>query len=170
MNEQEVYTVDVEVWSGSADPDHFDDLLDLLADLGATAVVGHSSGAGYGARFCIEAVDDVDAFVRGRELFLAALDKAGLDHETVAHVEVLDDRYAELEFDRPADPLVGVTEVAEMLGVTRQRASELRTREGFPAPIADLASGPVWKSSSLRRFTETWERRPGRPRRKTTKA
>ena len=70
---------------------------------------------------------------------------------------------------RPPDRYVGVSEVAEILGVSRQRASELRTRPGFPAPIADLASGPVWTRGSLDRFISTWERRPGRPARSSTR-
>jgi predicted DNA-binding transcriptional regulator AlpA len=42
--------------------------------------------------------------------------------------------------------LVGISEVAEMLGgVTRQRADQL-TRRGrdFPAPIAELRAGRIW--------------------------
>lgn len=42
--------------------------------------------------------------------------------------------------------LVGLTEVAELLGVSRQRAHQL-TRTPipkFPKPLARLASGPVW--------------------------
>jgi chromosome partitioning protein len=41
--------------------------------------------------------------------------------------------------------LLGVAEIAEMLGVTKQTVSNWRSRdEGFPLPTADLKSGPVW--------------------------
>jgi hypothetical protein len=59
---------------------------------------------------------------------------------------------------------VGVSEVAELLGITRQRASVLQTRMGFPAPMQVLAGGPVWRRSAVDRFASTWERKVGRPR------
>jgi hypothetical protein len=68
--------------------------------------------------------------------------------------------------DEPAFPkLVGIAEIAELLGVSRQRASELQTRPGFPAAVAKLKSGPVWRKGDLSRFADTWERKSGRPRR-----
>lgn len=66
---------------------------------------------------------------------------------------------------QPAYPeLVGVTELAQLLGVSRQRASELQKRPGFPAPVQILAAGPVWPRAWIERFVGTWERKPGRPR------
>jgi eukaryotic-like serine/threonine-protein kinase len=38
----------------------------------------------------------------------------------------------------------GVTEVAELLGVSRQRLAKLRERPDFPDPIGELAVGPIW--------------------------
>jgi hypothetical protein len=164
------YVAQIEVWS-DPDPDRADDLLDALLALGAIGpvVASGSLGVGYTARFFVEIPGggdegDLLAAHEARMIVMAALEKAGVEHRGVARLEVIDGNLDELEFTRETDELVGVTELAEMLGVTRQRASELRTRPGFPAPIADLASGPVWKSSSLRRFVDTWERRPGRPR------
>jgi predicted DNA-binding transcriptional regulator AlpA len=61
--------------------------------------------------------------------------------------------------------LVGVSEIAQMLNVSRQRADQLtREYEDFPAPEVALASGRVWS----RREVERWisrhpERRSGRP-------
>lgn len=58
-----------------------------------------------------------------------------------------------------ADYLVGVAEIAEMLGVSRQRVDAIsRTHEDFPAPEAELASGRIW----LRKEIEAWARRSGR--------
>jgi hypothetical protein len=60
--------------------------------------------------------------------------------------------------------LVGLTEIASILGVTRQRASQLvRDYDDFPPPVAELASGRVWETTAV----ETWakahpERPPGR--------
>ena len=61
--------------------------------------------------------------------------------------------------------LVGLSEIAQMLGVSRQRVGQLvQDYEDFPSPAAELASGRIWETSAL----ETWEqahpvRRPGRP-------
>jgi hypothetical protein len=62
--------------------------------------------------------------------------------------------------------LVGVAEVAEILGVTRQRASEISRKRDFPAPLTTLAATPIWLASSVERFAEDWIRRPGRPKRR----
>jgi prophage regulatory protein len=55
--------------------------------------------------------------------------------------------------------LMGIAEIAEMLGVTRQRVDAItRTHAAFPAPVAELASGRIW----LRKDVETWARKTGR--------
>jgi prophage regulatory protein len=42
-------------------------------------------------------------------------------------------------------PIVGLTEFQEMLvDLTRGRVEEITFRAGFPAPVAELASGDVW--------------------------
>lgn len=72
------------------------------------------------------------------------------------------------EFDRRANEkprLVGVGEVAKMLGVSKQRVSTLRHRDDFPEPVASLASGPVWRAGDLSTFAQGWQRKPGRPAR-----
>lgn len=91
--------------------------------------------------------------------------KIGSRFGTVIGLEVITTAEADRRLEQPAfPPLAGIREVAELLGVSRQRASELQTRPGFPAPVAVLASGPVWRVGDLSSFAETWERKPGRPR------
>jgi hypothetical protein len=60
--------------------------------------------------------------------------------------------------------VLGVAELADLLNVTRQRASQIARRSDFPRPYAELASGPVWLEPMVKRFVGGWERRPGRPR------
>lgn len=60
--------------------------------------------------------------------------------------------------------LAGLSEVAAMLGVSRQRASMLSRRDDFPAPSARLAAGPIWRAGDLSTFAARWQRKPGRPR------
>jgi predicted DNA-binding transcriptional regulator AlpA len=45
--------------------------------------------------------------------------------------------------------LVSTPEIAALLGVTRQRADQLARQVGFPAPLAELAIGRVWKRSDV---------------------
>jgi|KBSMisStandDraft_5_1062788.scaffolds.fasta_scaffold60643_3 hypothetical protein len=81
-----------------------------------------------------------------------------------------------------AQPLVGASEAAEMMGVELSTFSHLRRREAatenskFPLPIAILRCGPIWKTNEIKRFAakytaprpgpkpgaETKQRKPGR--------
>ncbi|OBF19681.1 serine/threonine protein kinase (plasmid) [Mycobacterium kubicae] len=40
--------------------------------------------------------------------------------------------------------LGGMTEVAQLLGVSTQRAAALRDRPDFPDPVGEIAQGPIW--------------------------
>lgn len=76
----------------------------------------------------------------------------------------LDDWMAEQKTPRPQD-LVGATEAARLLGVSRQRVGQLVERPDFPAPIARLSAGPVWTRGSIDTFNQQWSRKiTGRPR------
>lgn len=89
--------------------------------------------------------------------------KKGIAGEFVS-LEVMTTEEQDRRLAEPAFPeLVGVTEIAKALGISRQRASALQKSEGFPAPVATLASGPIYRRSDLSRFEETWPRRKGRP-------
>lgn len=71
---------------------------------------------------------------------------------------------AQKDLEEPNYPeLLGVGELAELLEVSRQRASELAGQSTFPAPLARLKAGPVWDKSSIMGFLETWHRKAGRP-------
>jgi len=120
---------------------------------------------GYGARLAVESPNPAAATALALDIFRAAVDDAGLPASSIVRVETITEAELDRELARPAFPeLVGVGEIAELLGVTRQRASEVQTREGFPAPVARLKSGPVWTRASITTFVESWVRRPGRPK------
>lgn len=60
--------------------------------------------------------------------------------------------------------LGGVSEVAQALGISRQRLTDIRQRNDFPQPVAELSSGPVWDLDEIARWTSSGARRgPGRP-------
>jgi len=160
----------IEVASPSpAAPTDFDDLLvNLLEELveHAGAVSCATARDRYGATFSVD-VDEADpatAFIEARAIFTAASGRAGLPAWPIVRLELLTVAEQEAELARPVIPeLVGVAEVADIIGVSRQRASKLAQQRNFPDPIARLASGPVWTRPSLNHFLDEWTRKPGRP-------
>ena len=54
--------------------------------------------------------------------------------------------------------LVGTAEIAELLGVSRQRVHQLVSKPDFPRPLAVLAAGMIWRREDV----EEWARRTGR--------
>ena len=74
----------------------------------------------------------------------------------------------ELEHARRAETptmpeLMSAAEIADELGVRRQRVHQLRHTAAFPAPLAELRGGAVWEAAAVRKFARGWERKPGRP-------
>jgi hypothetical protein len=65
--------------------------------------------------------------------------------------------------------LMSAAEIADELGVRRQRVHQLRSLAAFPAPLAELRGGAVWDAAAVRKFAQDWERKPGRPRIKTAR-
>lgn len=63
--------------------------------------------------------------------------------------------------------LAGLTEVAELLGVSKQRAAVIvETYDDFPEPAAVLAAGRVWEEADVLAWLAAHpDRKPGRPRR-----
>ena len=49
-------------------------------------------------------------------------------------------------------PVVGVSEVGKLLGVSRQRAFQIVDQPGFPAPYATLDQGRCWRTSQFLRW------------------
>lgn len=143
------------------DHDAVEMLLELLGDhhVGGVAV----SPGRYGCRFDVDAPTSVEAATEADQVFRKAVAAAGLPAWPVVRLETmtvaeLDADLAQATFPR----LVGVAELAEILGVSRARASELaHSSADFPPPTVRLASGPVWTEPSVRRFIEAWRRRPG---------
>jgi predicted DNA-binding transcriptional regulator AlpA len=105
---------------------------------------------------------------------------AAVDDAARATMEVFDDLhiYAELvEVDvmtweqREASigesnfpDIVSAPEVAEILGVTRQRVHQMISETpSFPPPLARLGSGPIWLRSTIEAYSKV-PRRAGRPR------
>ena len=147
-----------------AELEQLEDLLDELMDLHAS-VSGAPDGSSNGVRFNVEAATWSDALTIGAKAFAKALRAAKLPRGPIVEASAQEWSHFEADMDRPNGlELAGVTEVAEMLDVSRQRVSELARLSHFPPPMYDLAAGPVWAKAAIERFLETWERKPGRPR------
>lgn len=91
------------------------------------------------------------------EAFGVAADPVGLRVlTTAAHEE---------EIAHPAgSDLIGYTEIAQMLGVSKQRAGQLAELTDFPAPLASPAMGPIYTRGAVEVWASSWTRKPGRPR------
>lgn len=51
----------------------------------------------------------------------------------------------------PKNPqFMGSAEIAALFDVTRQRVQQLIAKPDFPAPVADLKMGKVWRTEDVR--------------------
>lgn len=177
MNDERYFGVSIETWGEglrAVDDESLGQLGWALQELGAAGPATGAGGlaGGPGATFGVYASsEDAEApevwlsvADRATRIFDDACTKAGLSHRGIARVEVVTEEYLDRDLSQETETYLGVSELARELQVSRQRVSELRMSEAFPAPIAELAAGPVWKGSSLKRFIAGWDRRPGRPR------
>jgi hypothetical protein len=58
--------------------------------------------------------------------------------------------------------LIGITEVGQILGTSKQRASQIVDQADFPAALAHPAMGRVYSRAAVERFAQTWTRRRAR--------
>jgi chromosome partitioning protein len=50
--------------------------------------------------------------------------------------------------------LVGLSELADLFGMSKQTISNWRTKPDFPDPVAELRSGPIWAFDSVKRWAD----------------
>ena len=140
------------------DMDTMDSWEDQLQDL--DALVARIPGRGI----------EVIAHVPDHLSMADALNKVTDRVSSVAHaMPVGMEIVTQFEHDRRAEAatmpeLMSAAEIAEALGISRQRVHQLRGTASFPAPLADLRGGAVWDAAAIRKFDQEWTRRPGRPR------
>jgi alpha-D-ribose 1-methylphosphonate 5-triphosphate synthase subunit PhnG len=135
-------------------------LSDLLADSGAQGAATSMSGDRVEATFTIQAEGPAQAVQKGLAAWREAAEKLGFKVSVWPVTRAEAATYDELAADFAATALpelVGVAEVAEMLGVSKQRVSALKDEPWFPRPLAQLASGPAWSAAGIRKFaSEQW--------------
>lgn len=147
--------------------------LDAMADAAeaADAVVARRAGRpGVVATVDVELDDPVEAASWACDYVRQLADKAGGYEPNVSAIvdlRVCAPDIAEADALRPDTPeLLAATDVAGLLGVSRQRVHQLATdHPQFPAPYARLGSGPIWTRPVIEHFAANWARKPGRPAR-----
>jgi hemoglobin-like flavoprotein len=75
-------------------------------------------------------------------------------HTIASHAFALAERVEALEAAKPTLKLAGSKEAAELLDVHPHHFHTLRKRRQLPAPVAELACGPVWRVEDI----EAWAR------------
>ncbi len=174
------YVVDIETWGEGVAAAQNERLFDLHEELAATGASNIATGwggiaGGPSATFYVTlktaAREETTTLPRvadlGVKLFIRACEAASLSraHKGIARVNVMPAIYAQLDANSSSEQLLGIAEIASLLGVSRQRVYELRAKPQFPRPVAELAAGPVWARSAVEAFLGRWDRRPGRPKR-----
>jgi len=162
------YSVGIETEGPRLDVDdpRIDDLVDALeANHSAAGPVVSLGGLATGpsVRLSVRATDPVAASSLAITIFHEALTRVAIDRHPISHLDLMTEEFLERWLAEPGPQYVGVAEIAEILGVSKQRVYELRRRPDFPKPLVELAAGPVWNRVSLTNFIEGWNRRPGRP-------
>ncbi|MGH9048186.1 MAG: hypothetical protein ACRDY4_00475 [Acidimicrobiia bacterium] len=147
----------------AAGEDSIATFLAKLADRGA-AVADTPGSDTYSAELSVDTPTPVHAVARLVEVVRRAAALAGMPEWPVVHAQATSGDELDRQIAHPGLPeLVGVSEIAAILGVSRQRTHALAHRDDFPEPVARLASGSVWTRPSITLFAESWKRKPGRP-------
>lgn len=99
---------------------------------------------------------------------IATVQSAAASHHiapaTVAAVEVITEAELDRRLAEPAVPtLAGLAEIAEILGVTKQRAQKVAGLPAFPPAVQPLMAGPVYVRDQVIAFETSWVRTTGRP-------
>jgi hypothetical protein len=78
----------------------------------------------------------------------------GLPPERIIRGEIIDAAEAQHEDDVTPD-YMGVAEIAQALGVSKQRVVQMSKTRNFPAPAQRLAAGPIWRGETIDQVKHT---------------
>lgn len=165
QDDQDEHTVAIEVaLDGGPDTpelaERLDRLKEVVADAGGVPLRS-TDPRRYGARFRVSG-DPAEAVEAGVQSFERAAGEAGVPSSPVVDVEAADlDEVAGDRAGGEVPDLVGLTEVADLLGVTPHLATVITRLAWFPAPAAELNAGPVWTQAAIDRFVQLTSSDPG---------
>jgi len=137
------------------------------------ALSGHSAAVSIGRAggtitLSIESGDTLEAASEAIRLSTAATEPL-LHAFTIVGLEVVTEAAVEAELARPLFPeVVGYAEIAELAGVSRQRARQFARLDGFPRPVIETAQGPLMGKHAVMRWLENRNTTSGRPRKRAS--
>ncbi|MGH3913598.1 MAG: hypothetical protein ACRDTC_09325 [Pseudonocardiaceae bacterium] len=119
-----------------------------------------AAGPGYTLTMNVQADDVTNAMLESRRI----TQRLSVDPLTVVDLRVTTPERFEAETLRPDfPPLASAADAAEILGVSRQRVHQLAaSHTRFPAPVARVATGPLWTVPAIEHFARVRGQRPGR--------
>lgn len=137
-------------------------LLTELSDLRPSLSVDDDERPGYSPHYAVNLTVEEASL---RQAIATALrrveDATGVK---ASGVEAIPRHQVARRLERPAFPeLVGTHEIAEILGVTRQRAAKIAEQPGFPGPVITTKNGSLRVRAAVEAWAENTPRRPGRP-------
>ncbi|MFF8994438.1 hypothetical protein ACF09H_31850 [Streptomyces sp. NPDC014983] len=151
------YSVCVEFAVPDAPEGLYEALLDTLLERHPDSgpALGPAGNGNLSMRFFIDAGSVVDAVNRAIEYAQAAAMTQGITPDTVVGAEVVTEAELDRRNAQPAVPeLAGVTEAAEIVGVTTARIAQLegRLRKYL---VQELSAGPVYLADGVRTYAAT---------------
>lgn len=155
------YRVDIDVLTNrDPEPDELDVLLTGLQDFGAAISTRDTH---LGLTLSVSSEDILGATHAGLDLLTQGLPD-GLRAVSTERVEAATEQARAKELAEPViPPLVGYAEIAEIAGVSRQRARQLAEQPGFPVPVTKTAAGPLRVRAAVEDWAATRRTKPGRP-------
>lgn len=142
------------------------EVLEALADLRPVLVVAEEE-AGYATRYTLTVHPEESSLRQAIATGLRRVEDA--TGERAQGVEALPQRDVVRQLQRSTIPqLVGNADIADMLGVTRQRAGQLADVDGFPPAVMTIKAGPLRVRDQVEDWARTWNRKAGRPKKTST--
>jgi predicted DNA-binding transcriptional regulator AlpA len=114
-------------------------------------------------------LDDDESLTSAVPVVIEVADRTMADVGLTAHMvnmQIMTEEYREELAQAPQLPeLVAATDIAKLLGVSRQRVNQLQhDHPDFPRPVVYTGGGSLWTKYAIDRFLATWNRRPGHHR------
>ena len=140
---------------GAYDPDA---VMEALASYHPGLSVGDRT---LSATVTVDATSPLQAIDQAHEIVLTAVKPFGLK---VEHIEAMTEERQEKEVEASNLPdLVGLADIAEMLGTTRQRVFQMTANKGFPVALLELKAGRLWSRPAIESYLEGREATRRRP-------
>lgn len=138
-------------------PEAILDAIEILADHAAVATIDRS-GLGGSIQLTVEAESAEEAARMSAHLVNTAL--TPITDPKVIGIDTMTQEAFEAELQRPVIPeLVGLSEIADMASVTRQRAHQLARTPGFPPVVVETRQGPLMTKAAVSKWVERRKRR-----------